>query len=335
MNEHVTKILILLVFLILLVQPVLAGTNWMKEKNRIFNQVDDWKAEGDRALEGGDYEEALGAYNQAIAKIKSAPLTEAEKNAHLSTLYTKKYDTYLLRALPGDDALAREAQNKADSYKNAHSGSLLDMFPCYYTAMTTGTGVAGAAQELRDFRENTVYTSYSGKQFMNTFYQGYYSFSPAVVQFTEAHPASKIFVQMFITPSIAILLTASWIYPVLAFNPEFAVMATGLVASAMTGMVYGFLPALAVLLFGKKYSDIFQGFNILRIAGGIWMGSILFSGAGILLGDPALTSLGTVAFVGTTGIISAGLTGISVLSATSRVTNQNTVNVCSVPGGIL
>jgi len=334
MNEHVPKIMLVLVFLMLLVSPVLADTDWMKEKNRIFNQVEDWKAEGDRALEGGDYEEALGSYNQAIAKINSAPLVEAEKNAQLATLYNKKSNTYRIRGQPGDDALAQEAQNKADSFKKSHSGSLLDMFPCYYTAMTTGTSAAGGVQELRDFRKNAIYTSYSGTQFMNAFYQGYYSFSPDVVQFTEVYPTSKFFVRMFITPSLGILITASWVYPVLAFSPEFAVMTTGLVASALIGMVYGFLPALVVLLLAKKYAGFLPGFGIIRIALGIWIGSVLFSGAGIVLNDPALTALGTVVFTFTTGIISAGFSGTAVLAAISRVTCHDTGHPGRVFGGI-
>ena len=76
---------------------------------------------------------------------------------------------------------------------------------CLIATASFGSELAPQVQMLREIRDNTLLTTYSGKTFMNGFNSAYYSFSPHIAQLENEHPIFKDAIRLFITPMIVTL----------------------------------------------------------------------------------------------------------------------------------
>ena len=76
---------------------------------------------------------------------------------------------------------------------------------CLIATATYGTPLAKEVQMLREIRDNTLLQTESGKSFMNTFNEYYYSFSPTVAQWERDSPEFRELVKTLITPMISTL----------------------------------------------------------------------------------------------------------------------------------
>ncbi|MBS7622385.1 hypothetical protein KEJ39_01745 [Candidatus Bathyarchaeota archaeon] len=109
---------------------------------------------------------------------------------------------------------------------------------CIIATATYGSELAPEVYFLRLFRDQSVQSTFAGNQFMNVFNAWYYSFSPTVAEHVKNNLALRNIVKAALYPLIGSLYLAQWAYSMLSFAPELAVVAAGLVASSLIGVVY-------------------------------------------------------------------------------------------------
>ncbi|MEM3737374.1 MAG: PGF-pre-PGF domain-containing protein [Candidatus Bathyarchaeia archaeon] len=189
---------------------------------------------------------------------------------------------------------------------------------CLIATATYGSELAPEVQFLRGFRERTVYATYAGAQFMTVFNGWYYSFSPYVADSIVASPQIKMLLKGIIYPLLGILHLAVNVGSLFNVNNEVSVVVTGIIASALIGVVY-FAPAVAVLLYGLKrklrYTPRISNLRLLSIP---WLGSLI----SILLGELSASSLlmmvGTSILVVSTIALAAGAIAIKAVQIVKR-----------------
>lgn len=173
----------------------------------------------------GDNEKALDCLNTL--------LTDDPTNYGL---LTEKVDT--LKKLGRTDEAA-EVQALADAHKPQDYDNKSDS-GCLIATATFGSPMAVEVQQLRDFRQNTIYSSSAGTQFMFAFETWYYSFSPGVASYINHHSWMRGPMQVLLTPLLSILSVSKYGYAAFSFNTEFGVIVAGLIASLLIGLVYIF-----------------------------------------------------------------------------------------------
>jgi len=129
---------------------------------------------------------------------------------------------------------------------------------CIIASAAYESELAAPVQVLRNFRDGSVALTFAGREFLKTFNTFYYSFSPMIAGSLVDSQMLREIVRTLLYPLIAILQTSSTIHSVLAFCPEVAVTASGLIASSLIGLTY-----LGPFVLLKAYSKIFfaQGAN--------------------------------------------------------------------------
>jgi M6 family metalloprotease-like protein len=112
------------------------------------------------------------------------------------------------------------------------------MFPCIIATVTFGSEASPEVEFLRNFRDRLVLSTRAGSAFMTVFNLWYYSFSPQVANFIASHETTRSPIRIALYPLIDILELSSGTYSALAFSPELAIVAAGVLASALIGLVY-------------------------------------------------------------------------------------------------
>ncbi len=166
---------------------------------------------------------------------------------------------------------------------------------CIIATATYGSEMAPEVYFLRLFRDRSVQTTFAGNQFMNVFNAWYYSFSPTVAEQVKGNLLLRNVVKAALYPLIGSLYLAQWVYSTLSFAPELAVVAAGLVASSLIGVVY-FAPIalLAAELARRKRISIRPIGKPLAVA---WVASIATIGVAELTAVSPLMMFATAAFV--------------------------------------
>jgi hypothetical protein len=196
----------------------------------------------------------------------------------------------------GDTAAAAAAQKKSESYREQ---SILSepKGTCLIATATFGSPLAPQVQQLRDFRQNNIYSTASGTQFMTAFNAWYYSFSPAVADFIDLHPVIKPPMRVILSPLLGILALAKMSFSVLSVRPDIAVIVAGLVASTLIGAVYAFPVLFVLLLVIQRLSPFTLTTGTLKSLGvSAIAGLYLLVFADVLSLEPVLL-LGSVLFV--------------------------------------
>lgn len=284
----------------LIAVDILAGTHktqWTAE---------DFQNAGIKEYKAGNYEEAGKNFNKAEGMIFDADPRFRKTTtpwglgtaAKLERLETLKKDTY--NKMPGHEAEALKAADKARELYTIDSETIRDPEPPYVCLIATATfdsPLAPQVQQLREFREGTIYSTESGTQFMTAFNAWYYSFSPAVAIYIEQHPSTKPPMRVILTPLLGILSIARMSFFALASSPDISVIVAGLIASTLIGMVYAF-PLLFVLLviIRRVYPFTFTT-GVFKILGAVSItGLALLVAGGLLATKPALLA-GSVMFI--------------------------------------
>ena len=81
---------------------------------------------------------------------------------------------------------------------------------CLIATATYGSEMATEVQQLREIRDNQLLNTKSGKSFVNSFNDVYYSFSPIVADYERENPAFREAVKLAITPMISTLSIMSY-----------------------------------------------------------------------------------------------------------------------------
>jgi len=188
---------------------------------------------------------------------------------------------------------------------------------CIIATTTYGSELSPEVQFLRGFRDGTVMSTFAGSEFMKAFNAWYYSFSPYVADFVSKQPLLKEAMKILLYPLVGILHISALTYSALSFNPELAIVATGLVASGLIGIVYFAPLSLITLLFMKRYRKFRLNMSHLKGLTAIWIASIAL----ICFAEAAAAQ--PVMMVATAMLVLSTLT-LAALATTQRVIQKFT-----------
>ena len=118
---------------------------------------------------------------------------------------------------------------------------------CLIATATYGSELAPEVQKLRELRDNSLLSTESGTNFINSFNDVYYSFSPAIADYERENPVFKEIVKLAITPMITSLSILNYV----DMDSESSVLGYGISLIVLNGMMYVGIPVLAIIKFRK------------------------------------------------------------------------------------
>ena len=184
---------------------------------------------------------------------------------------------------------------------------------CIIATSTFGSELAPEVQFLRGFRENVALKTFAGSQFMRVFNAWYYSFSPPVAAVIASNEPLKAVMRPVLLPLLKILQLAVTVNSALSFNPELAIVLTGLVASSLIGIVYFTPVTLASLYLAKRRWKYLPKPGKLTVLLTPWLVSLAL----ICLGEATLSATlmmaATGAFIIFTIALTAGAISLKIL----------------------
>ena len=134
-----------------------------------------------------------------------------------------------------------ESAKETTSVKTGNGGG------CLIATATYGSELAPQVQKLRELRDNQLLQTQSGTQFISTFNDIYYSFSPYIADYERENPYFKEAVKLAITPMISTLSLME------NANSESEVLGLGLSVIALNLAMYLGVPAIVVIGIKKKF----------------------------------------------------------------------------------
>lgn len=117
---------------------------------------------------------------------------------------------------------------------------------CLIATAAFGSELAPQVQQMRLFRDGIALKTFAGSSFMSVFNAWYYSFSPSVASYERQAPWLQSAVRSLIQPLLGILAVSTSVHDSLAFSSELGILAAGVTASSLVGLLY-FAPLGAAL----------------------------------------------------------------------------------------
>ena len=111
---------------------------------------------------------------------------------------------------------------------------------CLIATATYGSELAPQVQQLREIRDNQLLTTPSGTNFMNSFNEFYYTFSPVIADLEREHPIFKEMVKLSITPMVSSLSLMEYA------DSESSVLGIGISLIVLNVGIYFVAPAMIV-----------------------------------------------------------------------------------------
>ncbi len=182
---------------------------------------------------------------------------------------------------------------------------------CIIATAAYGSELSPEVSFLRAFRDQAVMSTFAGKQFMSVFNAWYYSFSPHVAKTIADNAFVRSIMKAVLYPLIGTLKMAEYTSSILLnLNPELAMVAAGLVASSLIGVVY-FAPIALLFQFRiRRYYRLKGNSNPLLALAGLWLASALVLTIGEFLMAPILVMFSTAMLV----LVTLMLSGIAFAS---------------------
>jgi hypothetical protein len=118
---------------------------------------------------------------------------------------------------------------------------------CLIATATYGSEMAIEVQQLRELRDNQLLQTESGSEFMSTFNNIYYSFSPVIADYERENPLFKEAVKLAITPMISSLSLME------NANSESEVLSIGISVIMLNLGMYLGIPAIVIIGIKKKF----------------------------------------------------------------------------------
>lgn len=137
----------------------------------------------------------------------------------------------------GTDYLHGVNQTTDESSKEIDNGG-----GCLIATAAYGSELAPQVQQLREIRDNQLLKTESGKLFMNSFNDVYYSFSPVIADYERENPIFKELVKITITPMISSLSLLS-----LSDDSEFSMVGLGLSVILLNIGMYFVAPTIIIV----------------------------------------------------------------------------------------
>ncbi|MEM2122830.1 MAG: M6 family metalloprotease domain-containing protein [Candidatus Bathyarchaeia archaeon] len=144
---------------------------------------------------------------------------------------------YVLDHLEDEYGYPPEGQLTADSPHTIRA-VYRQSFGCLIATAAYESELSPQVQYLRDFRDSLVMRTYAGSSFMKIFNAWYYSFSPSLAPELAKSETGKAIVRIWLKPLLGILESSSLVYATLGRWPETAIIAAGVEASLLIGLVY-------------------------------------------------------------------------------------------------
>jgi hypothetical protein len=144
---------------------------------------------------------------------------------------------------PGDSTLEKSRIIKTMTITETSSNG----GGCLIATATYGSEMSQQVQQLRELRDNQLLQTESGKQFMGTFNDIYYSFSPTIADMEREHPMFKEAVKLAITPMISSLSLME------NANSESEVLSMGISVIMLNLGMYLGVPAIVIVGIRKQF----------------------------------------------------------------------------------
>jgi hypothetical protein len=294
--------------------------NVLQEKSKLQYDWVNFKQDGDKALESGNYEDAIKNYNQAEALLLFTDPDRSSSTEHsLANMETMKSNAYRKWGGHDEEAYASEQKsNQLSQIANKKYDEERRGKDCLIVTATFGSPLASEVQLVRSFRDDSIARSYTGSRFMPGFNAWYYSFSPQVSTYINEHPAVKPGMQILITPILQIVLLSQFCYSFLSFNPELATLIAIIVGSALYSLIYIFPSTLFGMWLAKRRGWKGWDLGAMKPVLGIWVGIILLIGTGVIFSLDLLTTVASGLFVIATIVLVAGTLSLSLSRFFSR-----------------
>jgi len=120
---------------------------------------------------------------------------------------------------------------------------------CLIATATFGSELAPQVQQLRELRDHKLMNTESGKGFMSSFNDIYYSFSPIIADYERENPAFKEIVKIAITPMISSLSILNNV----EMNSEIEVLGYGISLILLNVGMYVGIPSIVIIGIRKKF----------------------------------------------------------------------------------
>ena len=120
---------------------------------------------------------------------------------------------------------------------------------CLIATATYGSELTQQVQQLREFRDNKLLNTELGKEFMNTFNDAYYSFSPVIADYERENPVFKEIVKITITPMITSLSVLNHV----EMDSDVEVLGYGISLILLNVGMYIGIPASIIIGMRKKF----------------------------------------------------------------------------------
>jgi len=127
---------------------------------------------------------------------------------------------------------------------------------CLIATATYGSALSPEVQFLRNFRDHAILQTFAGSSFMMIFNDWYYSFSPQVSQYEYTHPALQTLMRGILYPIIGTLHVSATVFSLLSFQPEFAALASGIIAGLGVGFIFFAVPTTILTSKIRKHAKI-------------------------------------------------------------------------------
>lgn len=135
------------------------------------------------------------------------------------------------------------ATYEKESTKNNDSGG-----GCLIATAAYGSELAPQVQQLRELRDNSLLATESGTNFIGTFNEFYYSFSPVIADYERENPVFKEMVKVAITP----MITSLSIMTFAEQGSELQVLGLGLAIILLNIGIYIIAPAITICKLKSK-----------------------------------------------------------------------------------
>jgi hypothetical protein len=329
---------LIVIVLILLIVPV-AAFDLLEEKPKTqWGFRDFYKAAQDAGNQhdyydasnrGNDRAKAAEADKESLENyLKAEELAAQEKDSNedkwyfMNKIESEKHDIYLRQGKTAEAekavaAMAVYNHKYEELTKNQDSG-----FPgCLVVTSTYGSPMAAEVQLVRDFRDQSIAKSYAGSRFMPGFNAWYYSFSPQVSGYINAHPVVRPAMRIVLTPLIELVFLSQACYSLLSFNPEIATFAALIVGSVLYSLVYVFPFVFIGIVAAKRWGWKGAGTITMKPVILAWGAIIVLLTAGVVFSLDLLTTISSGLLVISTIILVAGSLSFSLSRGISGKTS--------------
>jgi len=120
---------------------------------------------------------------------------------------------------------------------------------CLIATATYGSELALQVQQLRELRDNSLLHTESGKSFMSSFNDFYYSFSPQIADYERENPVFKEVVKITLTPMISSLSILNYV----DMDSEVSVLGYGVSLILLNVGMYFVAPGIVIHTIRKKF----------------------------------------------------------------------------------